>query len=284
MEVCEDTLKEFMMNNLGDTESESIIVDIDAVKITSQWKEPGVENGLLSFSRKLDEGDEEEDGPTTGLKVEVLVTGTVTRGSPLPSTFSFGEIIVEKLTTDFASFMEELDGGFIKNGILGSPSNVPPSVNDNDRLFMTLIAVGCGVGGMVLAAGFLFVHNKRQAKRRMVHYQNQYHHQMNDASPQVVLQDPHEFALNNQAVYKSPFVDEESGIGSSQRWEWVGHGQDDLGADVKSRKSGKSSLVAFSEDDSERSSAYEPVGQRDLASSYSVSMSDSSHVSRLRSV
>lgn len=273
----ENYLKNFI--TLYMEKPDRVDVQVDSVNVVSQYRQLDVQDGLQNRSRLLRGKDNENDSmgitrelEKVGLLVEVQVLTTITYGAALSADFSVANILSQAIENNFQTFMDQNHKNTV-NGAWGPPlfDESEPIPQKTNYLLIISLAVGCSVGGMILGTAVLLLFSRRRDSTAIGEYQ----HQSNPsnpygglgAGPRIVLQESDDFLNTNQSssIFTNPnALDEEFGKSRSSTWDW-------RDPDSRPSQSDDRGNENSEDDESDRSSAYELEGQRELANMYSVS-------------
>eukprot|EP00554_Chaetoceros_debilis_P003324 CAMPEP_0194080556 /NCGR_PEP_ID=MMETSP0149-20130528/6556_1 /TAXON_ID=122233 /ORGANISM="Chaetoceros debilis, Strain MM31A-1" /LENGTH=833 /DNA_ID=CAMNT_0038762305 /DNA_START=114 /DNA_END=2615 /DNA_ORIENTATION=+ len=263
--------------------ADRVDVQIDSVKVVSQYRQLDVQDGLQNRSRLLKGNENENDSMDisrelvkVGLLVEVQVLATLTYGAALPADFSVSDVFSLAIDDNFKTFMDQIHKNSA-NGAWGPPlfeETEPPEQKSNYLLIISL-AVGCSVGGMILGSAILLLFSRRRGSSTVI---REFQHQSNPtnpygdlvgASPRIMLQESDDFLNTNQSssIFTNPnTMDEEFGKSRSSTWDWRNSESRPSGSNGRDNDHGE-------DEESDHSSAYELEGQRELANMYSSASS-----------
>lgn len=194
-DILENTLQSFLSTTKGDLDGVSI--EISSVKLKSQYRVPGVKNGLISSKlseRMILEDNKKETA--IGLRVSMLVMVTV-HYAVEPKVLPLEDLLSLGLKASFDDFLKGLEDEFSVNNVLKQRDGDGGSSEHNDNVTndlpvpISVLAVVCGVVGMILGTTLLFVYNKRKNRRR------------NATGNNLMLQSPFEFVENQSSLNES---------------------------------------------------------------------------------
>jgi hypothetical protein len=224
--IFQNTVKDFVAKTMN--KIENVDIDIQSVQVVSQFLSVGATNGLLN-SRDVDKTTDSKQrkwnkqrslsstSTGTGLLVEMLITGQVSYGT-LPENFSFRDVIVPGFQNEFDVFLKDLEDAYSIYNSVKTPTNDDEGTGgtprDGNNILIMYVSIGCGVGGMILAAILLVVHKRRKAAR---------HQELHD---QVVFADIKP-SLQTIGLESPAAVDGES------RWSWVDPAEQDIKKDME---------------------------------------------------
>jgi hypothetical protein len=211
----ESTVKDFITKSMPNIDN--IDIHIKSVEITSQFRSKGATNGLLSSrDGNVHDRKEERSLTSTGLMIEMLITGEVSYGAP-PENFSFRNAIIPVFENDFDVLLNDLENTFSVLNAIETPADDGTSQDEAPRggkMLIMYLSLGLGAGCMILVAAFIVVHKKRKASR---HQELQDHNVFNGIKPSLDT-----IGLDSPAV-----VDGES------RWSWVDPAENDIKKDLE---------------------------------------------------
>lgn len=213
----QNTVKDFVEKNMVMTDN--VGVEITSVRVVSQLRSVGATNGLLDSRDVENDKDKtmrQRSLQNTGLLVEMLISGQVKYGT-LPQNFSFRDIVVPGFENDFDGLLRDLEDSFsIYNSVGRQDGNENQGESPRgNKLFIMYLALGCGVGGMILIAAFLLVYKRRRASR----------HQE--------LQDQGGF-VDTRPSLQTIGLESPAGIeGEQSRWSWIDPAENDIKKDLE---------------------------------------------------
>ena len=164
-DILENALQSFLSTTKDDLDWVSI--EILLVKFKSQYRVAGLKNCLLSskLSERMTLEDDKEETAEIGLRVSVFVCyGVEPKVLPLEDLLSSG------LKTSFDDFVKELEDGFSMNNVISQKDRSGAEHNDNVtnnlQVPISVLAVACGVAGMILGITLLLVYSRHKNRRR----------------------------------------------------------------------------------------------------------------------
>jgi len=219
----QNTVKDFVTKTM--IKIENVDIDIISVEVVSQLRSIGATNRLMD-SRDIETQTDKTrkdrllQETSTGLLVDLIVTGHVSYGS-LPENFSFRDVVVTGFQNNYDVLLNDLEDAFSTYNAAENPSNgggglgtEETSRNSNNILIM-YVSIGCGIGGLILAAVIFVFHRKRQESKRHLELQDQI--EFSDIKP----------SLQTIGLESPAEVDGES------RWSWVDPTENDIKKDLE---------------------------------------------------